>query len=437
MKPRIRIAHIELVNFRGFEDISVDFDEQITVFIGNNGSGKTTILEAIAACLQYVKEQVQDHVQKDIFNDSDIRIARDVDTFDINLTFSEPSVRLNSSYIRRGRSSFNFIGISNDEPDYEIEASLKTWYKDNKSLEIIAYYPCQAITVENGQAVNFNVFNVENAYDDALDGRFNFSMLNKWLIWQYSLRQERGANVFFDRIVEVLIGEKGILNDDTERRFNDLRVTYASSPEGALLFVKDDAPLLAHQLSSGEKMLFALVADIGRRLVTANPHSKNPLEEGSGIVLIDEIDLHLHPLWQRRVVSKLMEIFPKVQFIATSHSLVVISSLKPEYIRLLVKDETTQQKSVVNAQEAHKHTKGLEPNRILKEIMGTPLRDVDTQEKMTALNNLLKTDYGNPKTLVLLAELTEDLGKEDPFIMRVQQEILMLKRKKQATHEIH
>ena len=216
-----------------------------------------------------------------------------------------------------------------------------------------------------------------------------------------------------------------------------MKVTYQESPKGNFVFIKEGVKLLETQLSSGERSLMTLVADIARRLVIANPLSKNPLLEGSGLVLIDEIDLHLHPLWQRRVVSKLMEIFPKVQFIATSHSLVVISSLKPEYIRLLVKDETTQQKSVVNAQEAHKHTKGLEPNRILKEIMGTPLRDVDTQEKMTALNNLLKTDYSNPKTLVLLAELTEDLGKEDPFIMRVQQEILMLKRKKQTTHEIH
>jgi hypothetical protein len=69
--------------------------------------------------------------------------------------------------------------------------------------------------------------------------------------------------------------------------------------------------------------------------------------------------------------------------------------------------------------------------------MDTPLRGVGTQEKMKTLNNLLKTDYYNPKTLVLLAELTDDLGKEDPFIMRVQQEILMFKRKKQTPHEVH
>ncbi len=409
MKQRIRIAHLDLVDFRGFEHLSVDFDEQLTVFIGNNGAGKTTILEAIAGCLQYIKEQVQDHVQKDIFNDLDIRITKGVDTFDINLSFSEPSARLNTTYMYRGRPSFNFKSISDDEPDYEIEATLKTWYRDNKSLEIIAYYPCQAITVENGQAVTFNVFKVENAYDDTLDGRFSFSMLNKWLIWQYSLRQERGANVFFDRIVEVLIGKKGILNDDTERRFNDLRVTYADKPEGALLFVKDDAPLLAHQLSSGEKMLFALVADIGRRLITANPNSKNPLEDGTGIVLIDEIDLHLHPLWQRRVVSKLLEIFPKVQFVATSHSAEVLKGLDRKHLRII---KNRQIISVVP------FIKGRDTNSILLDAFDVSEYTPEVEDKIKELYRLIETDKIAARKI--LDELKTDWGEMDEEIIRAE-----------------
>ena len=409
MKQRIRIAHLNLIDFRGFEHLSVDFDEQITVFIGNNGSGKTTILEAIAACLQYVKEQVQGHAQKDIFNDSDIRIASGVETFDINLSFSEPSARLNASYIRRGRPSFNFIGISNDEPDYEIEATLKTWYRDNKSLEIIAYYPCQAISVENGQAVNFNVFNVENAYDDALDGRFNFSMLNKWLIWQYSLRQERGANVFFDRIVEVIIGEKGILNDDAERRFNDLRVTYADKPEGALLFVKDDAPLLAHQLSSGEKMLFALVADIGRRLVTANPHSKNPLKEGSGIVLIDEIDLHLHPSWQQKVVLKLMELFPNLQFVITTHSAEVLKGLDRKYLRIIKNGHLLSVSPYIQERDT---------NSILFDAFDVSEHSPEYEEKIKELYRLMETDKVAARKI--LDELKTNWGEMDEEIVRAE-----------------
>ena len=409
MKQRIRIAHLDLVDFRGFEHLSVDFDEQLTVFIGNNGSGKTTILEAVAACLQYVKEQVQDHAQKDIFNDSDIRIAHGVDTFDINLSFSEPPARLNASYIRRGRPSFNFMAISNDEPDYEIEATLKTWYKDNKSLEIIAYYPCQAISVENGQAVNFNVFNVENAYDEALDGRFNFSMLNKWLIWQYSLRQERGTNVFFDHISEAIIGEHGILNDQDKRHFDALRVTYQSKPEGALLFVKDNAELAEYQLSSGEKMLFALVADIGRRLIIANPNSKNPLEEGSGVVLIDEIDLHLHPSWQQKVVGKLRSIFPKVQFVMTTHSAEVLKGLERKHLRIIKNHRIISVTPYIQERDT---------NSILFDAFDVSEHSPEYEEKIKELYRLMETDTAAAEKL--LAELKEVWGETDAQIMRAE-----------------
>ena len=412
MKPRIRITHLELTDFRGFDTLSIDFDESLTVFIGNNGSGKTTILEAIAGNLQYVKEQVQDKIQKvEQFKDSDIRIAPDIDSFKTRLIFSEPSSTLDAIYYRRTKTSYGFIEI-NDNKEYNdtvIEATLKSWYADNKSLEIIAYYPCQSISVENGQTVNFNVFNVENAYDEALDGRFNFSMLNKWLIWQYSLRQERGANVFFDRIVEVIIGEKGILNDDAERRFNDLRVTYADKPEGALLFVKDDAPLLAHQLSSGEKMLFALVADIGRRLVTANPHSKNPLKEGSGIVLIDEIDLHLHPNWQQKVVGQLQAIFPNVQFVVTTHSAEVLKGLDRKHLRII---KNGQLLSVAP------YIKGRDTNSILSDAFELPERDTETEQKLSTFYTLVQQNKEAARKI--LDSLKADWGEMDEEIIRAE-----------------
>ena len=410
MKPRIRITHLELTDFRGFDTISIDFDESLTVFIGNNGSGKTTILEAIAGSLQYVKEQVQDKIQKvEQFKDSDIRVAPDVDKFETSLIFSQPSARLNAIYQRRNRTSFNFSEINDKQPDYEIEATLKSWYADNKSLEIIAYYPCQSISVENGQTVNFNVFNVENAYDEALDGRFNFSMLNKWLIWQYSLRQERGANVFFDYISEAIIGEHGILNDQDKRHFDALRVTYQSKPEGALLFVKDNAELAEYQLSSGEKMLFALVADIGRRLITANPNSKNPLEEGSGVVLIDEIDLHLHPSWQQKVVGKLRSIFPKVQFVMTTHSAEVLKGLERKHLRIIKNHRIISVTPYIQERDT---------NSILFDAFDVSEHSPEYEEKIKELYRLMETDTAAAEKL--LAELKEVWGETDAQIMRAE-----------------
>lgn len=95
-----------------------------------------------------------------------------------------------------------------------------------------------------------------------------------------------------------------------------------------LLVDKNGATLDISQLSDGERAFLAMVCDLGRRLSLANPLLENPLH-GAGVVLIDELELHLHPKWQRDVRSKLRSIFPNIQFISTTHSPFVIQSLEP------------------------------------------------------------------------------------------------------------
>ena len=434
----LRIKKLVLNNFRQFETMEIDFDEKLTVIIAENGGGKTTILDSLSGMMSYIIEQIK-YIpkQKEPFVKTDIRWEQAY--FENVLAFYDTLMPLSVRFDRDKRDNPSAFNLENESVVFqEFNQQVRMGVTN---LPIIAYYPCYLANypLSNGQGDSKDTRYVEpfDAYDHALDDYvLDFKALKTWLIGKFHIERENGDTVF-NLVREALVGEKGMLNDDAQRRFTDLKVTYQENPNGNFVFLKDKIMLFETQLSSGERSLMTLVADIARRLVIANPLSKNPLLEGCGLVLIDEIDLHLHPLWQRKVVGKLLELFPKVQFVVTTHSPTVIASLKPEHIRLIIKDNTTQQRIVVNAQEAHLHTKGLEPNRILKEIMDTPLRDVETQEKMKTLNQLLKTDDSNPTIPILLAELTEDLGKEDTFIMRIQQEILMLKRKKQATHEVH
>lgn len=92
------------------------------------------------------------------------------------------------------------------------------------------------------------------------------------------------------------------------------------------------------QLSDGERSFLALICDLGRRLALANPEVSNPLH-GAGVALIDELELHLHPKWQREVRDKLLATFPNVQFIATTHSPFIIQSMKPGELINLDPDE--------------------------------------------------------------------------------------------------
>lgn len=168
---------------------------------------------------------------------------------------------------------------------------------------------------------------------------------------------------------------------------------------------KNGTRFFLEQLSDGERGLLALVFDLTRRLCIANPTSDAPLTEGNAIVLIDEIELHLHPKWQRMVVRKLREVFPACQFIITTHSPQVIGQTKPDKLRLLVHDESERVvlKSVGQAY-------GMDSSWVLENIMGVPARDYETEQSLSAvydaiddedfigarkLANALKNDIGD------------------------------------------
>ncbi|MEY4935902.1 MAG: hypothetical protein RIS64_2261 [Bacteroidota bacterium] len=441
---RLKIDKIQLKNFRGLDDIEIAFDERLTILIGDNGSGKTTILDAIAGCLRYLVHQIRKLPLEEPFSKSDISIG--MDDLDIALHFKDrlEPFTLTANYTKnKSTTGYNSEGIvedriSEDETQFwTLERYLTELYEqEDRNLPVIAYYPARYAALTSDKAVSDDILYRFTTYEHALDKEvMNFRTLKKWLVNQSNL-EIYGENEDDIRIVqtikEALVGKKGILNDEDNQRFTDFRVSFkgTNGADGNFLFTKQDKKIYDYQLSSGERMLMLLVADLARRVALANPFSKMPLEEATGIVLLDEIDLHLHPHWQRKVLLKLMRLFSNIQFVIVTHSPFVIASTHPKNIRILVEDTVNHKKICLNAQHEAKHTKGLEPNRILKEIMGAPLRDFETQEKMNRLNNLLKTDYNSPLANQLLAELTDDLGKSDPFIMRVQQETLMLRRKK-------
>ena len=147
--------------------------------------------------------------------------------------------------------------------------------------------------------------------------------------------------------------------------YSNLRVKRTPRPH--MLIDKCEQTLNLDQLSDGEKNLIALVGDIARRLSIANPNLPDPLE-GEGIILIDEIDLHLHPQWQRMVVGRLSSTFKNCQFIVTTHSPQVLGEVDPENIHLLYSDPELG----IQASQPDQSF-GLTANDIIDEIMGSSL----------------------------------------------------------------
>lgn len=208
--------------------------------------------------------------------------------------------------------------------------------------------------------------------------------------------------------------------------YNNLRVKRTPKPH--MLIDKHDEPLNLDYLSDGEKNLIVLVGDIARRLALANSDLENPLE-GKGIILIDEIDLHLHPAWQRMVISRLLETFPNCQFIVTTHSPQVLGEVGPENITVLHTDENRIINSFHPAQSF-----GLTSNEIIDEIMkpenegSTLARNAEIENKLSQINNFIGrgTTTNLKKAKVEINKLIKRLYGSTPDIIRAQSLIAML-----------
>ena len=195
--------------------------------------------------------------------------------------------------------------------------------------------------------------------------------------------------------------------------YSSLRVTRVPRPR--MLINKGRETFNIDQLSDGEKNLITLVGDIARRLAIANPNSRVPLE-GEGIVLIDEIDLHLHPSWQRLMIPQLTKVFPNCQFIITTHSPQVLSHVKPESLFLL-KNENNEL-SYSKAVESY----GMNTDRILEDLLGVDARPSYGKKQLHKLYKLIQEgEIEKAKTII------EDFEpKGDPELVKAR---VLIKRK--------
>lgn len=190
--------------------------------------------------------------------------------------------------------------------------------------------------------------------------------------------------------------------------YSNFRVKRIPSPH--MLVDKNGKTIRLDRLSDGEKNMIAMIGDIARRLSISNPRMKNPLE-GDGIVLIDEIDLHLHPAWQRVIISKLTEVFPNCQFIVTTHSPQILSHVKAEHVFLLVQKNDNM--DVIKPTESY----GKSSDRLLEDILGVESRPLTIKDELHVLFKLIQDkDLDNAKEL--MHKLENEIEGREPELVK-------------------
>ncbi len=199
--------------------------------------------------------------------------------------------------------------------------------------------------------------------------------------------------------------------------FSNLRIQ--ENPRLGFVVDKRGQPFYLHQLSDGERGLLALVFDLTRRLAIANPENGDPITEGMALVMIDEIELHLHPKWQRDVLGRLRMVFRNCQFVVTTHSPLVLGEVEARCVRFL---EYQNGKVVVTIPtEAY----GMDANRILQELMAAPVRNEQIQAELKSLFELIDAeDFDNARSKITALEIR--LGVAEPELTRASSLITFL-----------
>ncbi|MFT4925668.1 MAG: putative ATP-binding protein involved in virulence [Phenylobacterium sp.] len=422
---RVLLNKLKLIDFRKFSSLDVTFDPKLTVFIGNNGAGKTTIADAIAKTFSWINARIETKGRSSRpINEADINIHSqhyaEVSTsislgdthYESSLARSIKGAESNkNSYLESLRNFSDIYRVVNDKQRQQQQPEI--------NIPLFAYY-----SVERSHTKSTQTFDIEKLKDidpssrfDALDssalgGSGNFKQFLEWFITLDNLINaspqaqsetlKRDINALEavvtsqQHALSSLLEEKKALyqtiidqqSTGQQQRRIKLHSTIKQSiiktvPDVSQLFVDrtlgraelkiniDDNEINVFQASHGQQILISLIADITRRLVLLNPQLDNPTH-GQGIVLIDEIELHLHPKWQQGIIQSLQRTFANIQFIITTHSPQVLSTVDKHCIRRFETDEADNDILTIPKFQ----TKGVTSADILAKIMDTDPKPV-------------------------------------------------------------
>lgn len=430
----MKVKRLKMNSFRGIGDLTLELHEtDPTVLIGINGVGKSSILDCLAILLSRFEElllfsptnskNLKSKLEKrradkarDSFFEATSAKIEDIKNGSPE-THNEITISLNS--LQQVTWSFTTDRSGDTKLDWE---ELETIVKDiNLQLES---NPHANMPLTMYYFVNRAVLDVPLAIPKEYSSEQRDAYDRKFPELPEFIEEFIGFDSFFQwfRVLEDLENEERRDQQDYRNRqleavrraiysllpgFSNLRVR--RSPL-RMTVTKQGQELIINQLSDGEKCLLAMVGDLARRFAIANPSLSNPLK-GSGVVLIDEIELHLHPKWQREIIPALKRTFPNCQFIVTTHSPQVISEVQPESIYIL---EKTDDGIIARRPES---SFGRDSNRILEDLMDTPARPQEIKESLLDLFRLI--DQGNlDGARQLRQHLAEQIGADEPEFVK-------------------
>lgn len=411
----MKVTSLKLANLRAIQAAEFRFQQRFNLVVGVNGVGKTTVLDALAVCLsafvQCANKLPRYQVQ---FNLHDIRegtAALDVvcdfeggaDSGRYGYTLHTTRDTIVPREDKAGMPREQVLDTPGWAEFVGAEPPAATGGDPGGRPMAILFSPKRSVASERAPAKRAAAGGVSAAFSGALSkGRgLRLREFEAWMRVQEALSAERPAAKRVLAAFEAAVTR--FLPD-----YRNPHLGGESDTGSFLLIERGTATLPVEWLSDGERGLLSMVFDLTRRLAQANPEMEDPAAEAEAVVLIDEIELHLHPGWQRRIVKNLAETFPKCQFIATTHSPQVIGEVEHDQIHIMANGEVYPPA----------YSFGVDSNRVLEEIMDSAPRAKGIQNALSEISSeISRQQYDAARGQ--LAKVKSVLGENDPEVIRI------------------
>ena len=441
----LKLNKLKLRHYRCFAEIEIDFHQQLTVLVAQNGYGKTAILDAIAIAFGPYVGAFDEAVGKH-FHADDIRLSRVRETAGNEMEYAADGVSLEAEGCVPGSIFDNttqwkrsLAGPKKSKTTIKDAKELINYGKDMQKairqenhkiiLPVLAYYGTGRLwQMEKLTQSKLNRSSRTIGYSNCLDSGSGYKSFAEWFrYWNTAALDQRFKAMQqgiapqpgeFDGYIDSVSHAVNICLEPTGWR----QLGYSVSRQELVATHADHGELSVSLLSDGIRNMIGIVADIAFRATKLNPALGSLAAQRSpGIVLIDEVDMHLHPAWQQLVLHSLVTAFPLIQFIVTTHSPQVLSAIHRESIRLLGKDAAGRDVAVMPLAESY----GELSSDVLQGIMQVnPQAPITERTALQRLTELVDQGlYDTAEAESLLAELRQALAASHPQLQTLMRSI--------------
>lgn len=414
----MRLKQLTIKNFRMFEDTQLCLGDGFNLLLGDNGVGKTTVLEAAAVALGGFLAGMEDVATRNIYM-GDIRYHLEADNIGTpNKVYHYP-VEVSCEFEYEGetykwsrqKNSPEGKTTTNPKEVYSVARGMVNNVSKTDMWPILSFQSASRNWVSRradaGKKKRKQLHDRRCGYLGCLDAITELNSVHEWcyqMEW-YIVRNHVTPESYnqFTKIIKMFMT---LLNDGITSEI----VFHPSAKR--LVYMENGKYMLLEDMSAGYQAILKMVIDLAYRMAVLNPDAGEKIRMAKGVVLIDEIDTNLHPKWQWKIVDALVETFPNIQFIAATHSPIIVSSCKNATIIRVNGNE-----EVKYLPDAYAYT----VDEILREMLGKYIRPEKIDNLITEFQkNMDYEDYNKAKEV--LEQTRVELGENHPDVLCMQSE---------------